>query len=166
MATPLSSRINRIGDPVQAVLAQPVSLDQTGSLPSGTLLNGRVVALSASKPGKAGKIQFRFTQADGRTIDARLISAMPATADGWLRRQDAETPVWQVSPTHSTRLLNDMIQRRLGTNRAVWAQVLGINENTIPDVTTDEFIRFYNRDDVLVGAGDQIQVRFNCLPGD
>jgi hypothetical protein len=163
MATPLSSRINRIGDPVQAILEQPLVLDDTVSLPAGTLLNGRVVALRASKGEQSGQIQFRFTRADGEVPGGRPIAAMPATDDGWLRRQDAGTPVWQVSPTHSTRLLNEMIQRRLGTDRTVWAQVLGINANTIPDVTTDDFMQSYNRNDVLLGAGDRVELRFSCL---
>jgi hypothetical protein len=55
-----------------------------------------------------------------------------------------------------------MIQRRLGPDPAVWAQILGIPQNVIPDPSTDEFIRQYNRRDVLAGAGDTLQLR--CGP--
>lgn len=163
IATPLSSRIDRVGDPVQAVLEQALSLGETAVLPSGTLLNGRVIALRSPSHGQSGQIQFQFTHASGSAMDTQqTIDAMPATTDGWLRQSDVMGPVWQISPTRSTRLLNEIIQRRLGSNRAVWAQILGINENTIPDVTTDEFMHLYNRQDVLVGAGDRIQVLFTC----
>jgi hypothetical protein len=67
-----------------------------------------------------------------------------------------------VSATRSTRLLNMTLQRRLGTNRGVWAQKLGIHENIIPDPTTDEFIQTYNQRDVLVGAGDRMRLRLYC----
>jgi hypothetical protein len=87
---------------------------------------------------------------------------MAATEAGWLHQQDANTPVWQVSLNHSTRLLNAKLQRRLGTNQGVWASSLGISENVIPDITTDAFIETYHRNNVLVGAGDRIYVRFNC----
>lgn len=164
MATPLSSRINQLGDPVQAVLEKPLLLNENLSLPAGTLLRGKVVSIHPSQRRQAGSIQFCFTEVSGMTLDNELISAFPATTDGWLHQADADTPVWQVSPTRSTRLLNERLQRRLTSNRAVWAQVLGINENTIPDVTTDAFIYSYSRQDVLVGAGDHLLLRFNCMP--
>lgn len=162
MATPMSSRIDRVGDPLQAVLSHLITLAPGKVLPAGTLLKGKVISIKKGKSTDSGQIQFRFTQAITADNSPYIISAIPATPDGWLHQSDANTPVWGVSLTRSTRLLNERIQRRLGTNRAVWAQILGMNENTIPDPTTDEFIADYNRHDVLIGAGDRIQLQLSC----
>jgi hypothetical protein len=59
-------------------------------------------------------------------------------------------------------MLNQKIMQRLGTDRTVWAQILGINSSFIPDPSTDSFIRDYNRHDVLVGSGDVLQLRTGC----
>lgn len=163
MATPISSKLDRVGDVIQGVIEHPFSLSPRIVLPSGTMLKGRVVAVKAGeRSGPSGKIQVRFTQAISAAFGVLPIVAIPATEDGWLRQQDADTPVWQVSINHSTRLLNSKILRRLGTNQAVWASSLGLSENVIPDVTTDEFIENYHRNNVLVGAGDRIYLRFTC----
>jgi hypothetical protein len=163
MATPFSSRIDRIGDPLQAVLVHDFTMTDSQTLPAGTMLKGKVTGLRPSDQYQAGQIQVRFTQAAGTTMDSFTpLNAALATPDGWLHQEDAGTPVWHVALNRSTRLLNMMIERRLGSNRAVWAQILGIHENTIPDPSTDEFMGWYNRHDVLVGAGDQLQLRMQC----
>jgi len=166
MATPLSSRLDRVGEPIQAVLEHPLQLAPDLILPSGTMLKGRVVAVKRGEPnyGPPGRLRFQMVLATDQRIGNLLIMAQPATEGGWLSQQDANTSVWQVALNHSTRLLNEMIQRRLGTNQAVWAASLGINQNTIPDVTTDEFIERYHRNNLLVGAGDRIYLRFTCPP--
>ena len=164
MATPLSSRLDRVGDVLQAVLERLLTWGPELTLPSGTLLLGKVTAVKQGDPkgGPPGAIRFKMTQARNPAFGVLAISAMPITEGGWLHQQDANTPVWQVSLSHSTRLLNDMVQRRLGTNQGVWASSLGIQQNVIPDVTTDEFIEWYHRNNVLVGAGDRIYLRFEC----
>lgn len=159
LATPLSSRIDRVGDTVQAVLEKPLSLNETITLPAGTLLMGRITSLQAARQKSLGKIRFQLTRTNGAGLG---VTAIPATTDGWLSQTDAGGAVWQVSPTRSTRLLNEKIERRLGSNRAVWAQIIGLNENTIPDVTTNEFIQSYHRHEVLVGVGDEILMHFTC----
>lgn len=161
MATPVSSRIDRKGDRVRAVLAQAVSFPGQPEYPSGAILAGQVDKVQPSYRHQSGQLSLLFiileTEAGTRPIQARV-----ATVDGWLRQGDQNTPVWHVDLNHSTRLLNDKIQQRLGANRAVWASVLGINENTIPDPTSDEFIEQYNRRDVLVGAGDTLTLKWVC----
>jgi hypothetical protein len=162
LATPFSSRIDRVEDTLQAVLNHTVPLPNGQILPAGTMLKGQVSKLQHATAHTPGKILIRFSKAV--TVDGTVypISAMPATPDGWLQPSDADTSVWHVSPTRSTRLLTERIQRRLGTNRAVWAQILGINENIIPDPSTDEFMVTYNRHDVLAGAGDTLQLTLSC----
>ena len=164
MATPLSSRLDRVGDTVQGVLEHPFTWGTGVTFPSGTLLRGRITAVKQGEPtgGKPGALQFKMTQASNAAFGVQAISAMPITEGGWLRQQDANTTVWQVTLSHSTRLLNVLVQRRLGTNQGVWASSLGIQQNVIPDVTTDEFIEWYHRNNVLVGAGDRVFLRFEC----
>lgn len=163
MATPFSSRIDRVGDSLQAVLSQDLRVSERQTLPSGAILRGTVTGIRPSEPHEAGQIQVRFTKAGGPGMEAPVaIDASLATVDGWLHQSDADTPVWHVSLGRSTRLLNMMIQRRLGPDQTVWAQILGIHENVIPDPSTDEFIQQYNRHDVLVGAGDRLQLQLRC----
>lgn len=164
MATPLSSRLDRIGDAIQGVLEHPLQLQPDLILPSGTLLKGKVLGVKRGDPrgGPPGKIQVQWFQASNPAIGYLQVNAMPVTEGGWLRQQDANTPVWQVALGHSTRMLNSKILRRLGTNQAVWASSLGISSNVIPDVTTDEFVEQYHRNNVMVGAGDRIYFRFLC----
>lgn len=161
MATPVSSRINWVGDPVQAVLVQPLPLPDNTILPAGAVLKGKVLDVKASERSKPGliKLVFGITK---ETKTVGLFSAQINTQDGWLRQTDQNTLVWQVNPNHSTRLLNQRIQQRLGSDRAVWASVLGINENFIPNPTSDAFMVRYNRNDVLVGAGDTLKLQLNC----
>lgn len=161
MATPVSSRINWVGDPVQAILVQPLLLPDNTTLPAGALLKGKVLDVKASERSKSGVIKLVFDiRSEAKAVG--LYSAKIDTQDGWLRQADQNTPVWQVNPNHSTRLLNQRIQQRLGSNRAVWASVLGINENFIPNPTSDDFMVRYNRNDVLVGAGDTLKLQLNC----
>lgn len=162
LATPFSSRIDRTGDPLQAILNHTITLPTGQTLPAGTLLKGQVIGIQAANAKESGKIRIRFSQAITADATPYRISAAPATTDGWLRQQDADTGIWYVSQTRSTRLLNDRLQRRLGTDRAVWAQILGIHENVIPDPSSDAFMIHYNRHDVLAGAGDIIQLNLAC----
>ena len=164
MSTPLSSRLYRVGESVQGVLEHPMALSPTVTLPSGTMLQGRVTGVKVGeRTGPPGKIRIQFTKASTLDLGVIPLLALPDTEGGWLLPQDADTAVWQVSLSRSTRLLNSMVQRRLGTDRAVWASMLGIQENVIPDITTDSFIEQYHRNNVLVGAGDRIYLRFACL---
>jgi hypothetical protein len=167
MATPLSSRLDRVGDAIQAVLEHPVQLASDLVLPSGTRLKGRVTAVKSGEPngGPPGRLQFHMTLAQAPAIGNLQIQAEPATEGGWLSQADANTPVWQIALGRSTRLLNDMVARRMGTNQAVWASTLGIQQNVIPDISTDEFIERYHRNNLLVGAGDRIYLRFACPSG-
>jgi hypothetical protein len=161
MATPVSSRINWVGDPVQAILVEPLVLPDNTTLPAGALLKGKVLDVKASERAKSGVIRLVFEiKTEARAVG--LYSAKIDTQDGWLRQTDQNTSVWQVNPNHSTRLLNQRIQQRLGSDRAVWASVLGINENFIPNPNSDAFMVRYNRNDVLVGAGDTLKLQLNC----
>ncbi len=163
MSTPLSSRLYRLGEPVQGVLEHPLALNEALTLPSGTMLQGRVTGVKVGeRTGPPGKIRIQFTKASTLDVGVIPVWAAPDTEGGWLLPQDANTSVWQVSLSRSTRLLNNMVQRRLGTDRSVWASMLGIRENVIPDITTDSFIEQYHYNNVLVGAGDRIYLRFNC----
>lgn len=162
MATPFSSRIDRVGDALQAVLVRPLVWGPNQVMPSGTLLKGRVSAVKPAGRGAVAQIGVKFSEAIQAMAGSQQVFVVLATPDGWLRQTDADTDVWRVSPTRSTRLLNTRVQGRLGTNRALWAQMLGINQNIIPDPGTDEFIRTYNRNDVLVGAGDRLKLWFLC----
>lgn len=165
MATPFSSRIDWVGDPLQAVLSNALVLPNGQTLPAGTKLRGKVKDIRPSERNNAGEILVQFTRASGPGVEVPVaIDAYPATVDGWLRQSDADTPVWHVSLQRSTRLLTMKIQRRLGADRAVWAQVLGIHRNMIPNPSTDEFMQTYNRHDVLVGAGDRLQLQLGCGP--
>jgi hypothetical protein len=158
LATPFSSRINRVGDQLQAILIHQTALGSQMVFPSGTLLKGRVADVQASTAKRTAAIRIRFSDING----LRYWQAEPDTSDGWLRQPDENSPIWLVSAERSTRLLNMALQRRLGTNRAVWAQRLGIYENIIPDPTTDEFIDAYHRNDVLAGAGDRLRLKLVC----
>lgn len=162
MATPFSSRIDRVGDALQAVLVRPLVWGPNQVMPSGTLLKGRVSAVKPAGRGGVAQIGIKFSEAIQAMAGSQQVFVVLATPDGWLRQTDADTEVWKISPTRSTRLLNTRVQGRLGTNRALWAQMLGINQNVIPDPGTDEFIRTYNRNDVLVGAGDRLKLWFLC----
>lgn len=162
MATPFSSRIDRVGDALQAVLVRPLVWGPNQVMPSGTLLKGRVSAVKPAGRGAIAQIGIKFSEAIQAMAGSQQVFVVLATPDGWLRQTDADTDVWKISPTRSTRLLNTRVQGRLGTNRALWAQMLGINQNIIPDPGTDEFIRTYNRNDVLVGAGDRLKLWFLC----
>ncbi|MHB8734364.1 MAG: hypothetical protein ACYC6M_03575 [Terriglobales bacterium] len=75
----LSSASNRPGDPVTAVLLQPVQL-QGGLLPAGTRLEGKVVQAAPSRAfGHNGQLRFNFDQlelATGQQVMA------PATVQG------------------------------------------------------------------------------------
>lgn len=161
LATPVSSRINWAGDEIQAVIVHPLTLPDQSTIPAGTLIQGKVQQVSASRGSQSGTIKLTFRLVS-RASDLARFAASVATPDGWLRQTDRNTPVWQVNPNHSTRLLNQKIERRLGSNRAVWASVLGINENVIPNPTSDAFMAHYNQHDVLVGAGDTLKLQFVC----
>ena len=161
MATPVSSRINWKGDPIQAVLISPLALSTVTVLPAGTLLKGKVADVKAYTPKQPGGLRLTFNMAVPLS-GPMPIAAELVTPDGWLRQTERNTPVWQLNPNHSTRLLNEKIQRRLGADRTVWASVLGINENVIPNPTSDAFMIRYNKNDVLVGAGDRIGLRLIC----
>ena len=156
----MSSRLNWKGDQVQAVLEHSMALGPNLLFPAGTMLFGQVTAVDRRQ--LPGKLKFEMTQAQVQSLGVVPIQAVPATEDGWLQLKDADTPVWHISLRRSTRLLNAMVRRRLPANPGVWASSLGINRNVIPDVTTDEFIAQYHRQDVLVGAGDRIYLRFSC----
>jgi hypothetical protein len=161
MATPVSSRINWAGDPVKAILSQPLEVSPQMTWPAGTMIHGKVAKVNASGHGKPGRIQLRFMSAVS-SIGKAPFQAWPDTPDGWLRLTNQNTDSWRVSPKRSTRLLNQKIQQRLGSNRAVWASVLGMNQNTIPQVDSDNFMQDYNRNDVMVGAGDTLKLQFIC----
>lgn len=161
MATPVSSRINWVGDSVEAILTQPLALSGQTSLPAGTLLKGKVTQVKSSQDFKAGMIRLIFQKTPGLP-GQKDFSAQVATPDGWLRQGDRNTTVWRPSPTRSTRLLNQKVEQRLGSNRAVWASVLGMNQNTIPQVNSDDFMAQYNKNDVMVGAGDSLKLRRSC----
>jgi hypothetical protein len=161
MGTPLSSRINWVGDPVKAVLLQPLEVSPQMTWPAGSIIQGKVVGVNAFGHGKPGGLLLRFMTASSQTGKGPLL-AQPDTSDGWLRITDQNTNVWMVSPSRSTRLLTQKIQQRLGSNRAVWASVLGLNQNTIPQVNSDHFMQDYNRDDVMVGAGDTLKLQCIC----
>lgn len=161
MATPFSSRINRKGDALQAILVRPVHLNSGMILRSGAKLTGYVTDVKSSANSThtaTGRIRVQFTDATGQND----VNFIPATEDGWLHQADANSAVWKVAADRSTRLLNMMLRRRLGYNRAVWAQILGIRENVIPNPDTDEFIYNYHQRDVLVGAGDHLTLRTVC----
>lgn len=162
VATPVSSRINWAGDPVQAILVHPLSLYNQTSLPAGTVLKGKVLAVEPSHGKQSGKIRIGFVLGDPKG-GLHLFPAKIATPDGWLSLHEQNTDVWRINPNHSTRLLNQKIEQRLGSSRAVWVSVLGINENTIPDPTSDAFMIRYNRNDVMVGAGDSLKLRIDCF---
>lgn len=161
MSTPVSSRINWVGDPVNAVLLRPLEVSQQMAWPAGAIIQGKVVQVNAFGPGKPARIRLRFMTASSPTGKGPLL-AQPDTSDGWLRLADQNTDSWTVSPNRSTRLLNQKIQQRLGSNRAVWASVLGMNQNTIPQVDSDHFMKNYNRNDVMVGTGDTLKLQFIC----
>lgn len=165
LSMPLSSRISRPGEPVAAVLVQQTAIRPDVLLPPGSRLNGRVLKTAPhQRTGEPGRLMLVFTEAltlNGRTED---ITAMAATPDGWLKPDDAGTSAWQPTANRSTRLLNQRIMRRLGSDQAVWGQILGIRGNRIPDPTTDRFMVEYHRHDLLMGAGDRIQLRLGC-PG-
>ncbi|WP_373530970.1 hypothetical protein [Vampirovibrio sp.] len=161
MATPVSSRINWVGDRVEAVLSEPLALSPQSTLPAGSLMKGRVAAVKLSARNKPGSIRLQFTLASPLPPHTPFIAQIN-TPDGWLRQTDENTNSWTVSPLRSTRLLNQKIQQRLGSDRAVWASVLGLNQNTIPAVESDRFMRDYNRNDVMVGAGDRLQLQLLC----
>jgi hypothetical protein len=162
MATALSSRINRVGDPVEAVLKNPLLVAETDLLPAGTVLKGKVAAIQRGTGRKSGQLQIVFNGTAGYDSYPLPFAGMVNTPDGWLHQQDAETAVWHPAPNRSTRMLNQKIMQRLGTDRTIWAQILGINSSVIPDPSTDSFMRDYNRHDVLVGAGDALQLRTGC----
>ncbi|HEY9687129.1 MAG TPA: hypothetical protein V6C52_09160 [Coleofasciculaceae cyanobacterium] len=162
MATALSSRINRVGDPVEAVLKEPLIVAETDLLPAGTVLKGKVAAIKRASGGKPGQFQVVFNRTAGYDGYPLPFAGMVNTSDGWLHQQDANTAIWQLAPNRSTRLLNQKIMQRLGTDRTVWAQILGINSSFIPDPSTDTFMQDYNRHDVLVGTGDLLQLRTGC----
>jgi hypothetical protein len=162
MATALSSRINRVGDPVEAVLKAPLLVAETDLLPAGTVLKGKVAAIQKAAGGKPGRLQVVFNRTAGYDSYPLPFAGTVNTPDGWLHQQDENTTVWQPAPNRSTRMLNQKIMQRLGTDRTVWAQILGINSSFIPDPSTDSFIRDYNRHDVLVGSGDVLQLRTGC----
>lgn len=160
LATPVSSRINSVGDPVKAILAVPITLKDLSQLPVGTSLTGYVKAVESSTENRrSGRLQMVFNSARLPSGEIGIINLIPDTPDGWLSLSDGVLSVWTVTPQHSTRLLNTMIRRRLPSDRAVWSQALGLNTSGIPDPDTDEFIQEYNRHDVLLGAGDRLRVR-------
>lgn len=161
MATPVSSRINWKGDPIEAVLTHDLPLSSSMILPAGSLLKGKVAAVKSSEDVKKGEIRLTFTIPANQSGSA-FFPAQVATPDGWLRQRDENTPVWQLDPNRSTRLLNQKIEQRVTSNRAVWASVLGINQNTIPQIGSDEFMVQYNRNDVMVGVSDTLKLRLNC----
>lgn len=161
MATPVSSRINWKGDPIEAVLTHDLPLSRSMILPAGSLLKGKVAAVKSSEDVKKGEIRLTFTIPANQSGSA-FFPAQVATPDGWLRQQDENTPVWQLDPNRSTRLLNQKIEQRVTSNRAVWASVLGINQNTIPQIGSDEFMAQYNRNDVMVGVSDTLKLHLNC----
>ncbi len=162
LSSPLSSRIDHRNDLVNAVLVDRVS--QNGlSLPSGTHLEGRLLKVSPASTQQEGRLMVVFTRAILARGESQAITAMADTEDGWLDRADTGH-AWEATPNHSTRLLNQKLMRRLGTDRAVWGQILGIRGNHIPDPTTDQFIVDYHARDVLLGAGDVLRLRLGC-PG-
>jgi hypothetical protein len=159
LSTPLSSRINRVGNKIQAVLATPTMINGQ-NLPTGTMITGRVTAVESSTiVHRSGRIRILFTDIASPASGATAVNLVPDTPDGWISQADTHLPVCKVMPGHSTRLLNAMIRRRLPCDRAVWNQVLGINSSDIPDPSTDEFIVEYHHHDVLLGAGDWLRLR-------
>lgn len=165
LSTPLSSRINRVGQPVQAVLGEPVTLSDGQDLPTGTTLTGQITAVESSDVVRhPGRLKLIFTMAKLPSSETRGIYLMPDTPDGWLNKADTYLTACKLVPGHSTRLLNSMLRRRLPCDRAVWNQVLGINSSTIPDPSTDEFMQEYNRHDVLLGTGDWLRLRSAVAP--
>lgn len=160
LSTPMSSRINSVGYRVQGVLTAPLKLPDGTILPTGTAVVGRLLAVEPYRRVKqSGRLRLAFTDALLPNGQIQRIRLLPDTPDGWLTMADGALSVWTVMPGHSTRLLNTLIQRRLPCDRSLWSQILGINSNSIPDPTSDEFMIEYNRHDVLIGAGDWLRVK-------
>ncbi len=160
MVTPLSSRINHRGDALEARLTESIMLNEQ-LLRSGTRLLGRVTDVESGRRKDGGRIQVLF---DKLADDVKVypVSAAFATEDAWLRISDADTAVWSVSLMRSTRLLSQKLMRKLGADRAVWNQILGLNQNSVIDPSSDAFMREYNRHDVLIGSGDRVRVFVRC----
>lgn len=165
LSTPVSSRINRVGNPVQAVLRESVIFKEC-QLPSGTTLHGQVDAVESSTVRRRapGRIRVVFTDAFLPTGEVENVTWIPDTPNGWLTQVDGIIPAVKSMPGHSTRILNNIVRRRLPADRAVWNQALGINTNDIPDPSTDEFMQTYNKHDVLLGAGDFLRLRYFPYP--
>jgi hypothetical protein len=165
LSTPVSSRISRVGSPVRAVLREVGKLGEEMILPPGTLLQGRVERVESSNGRQEGRIQLVFTEALLPTGEVDTVNLIPDTPDGWIRRlEGVALTACKIMPGHSTRLLNNMVRRRLPCDRSLWAQVLGMNSSEIPDPSTDEFMERYNRRDVLLGAGDWLRLRVYPYP--
>jgi hypothetical protein len=80
----LSSKTGKQGDPVNAVVTQPV-LDAKGQIeiPQGAILRGRVLrAHAAGKWGQNGALRFTFNQVDFPQGAQQQVSGVPAAVDG------------------------------------------------------------------------------------
>lgn len=84
LQTELTSKANKQGDAVDAVVTQPV-MDSTGGIeiPQGAILRGRVLrARAAKKWGKNGALRFTFNQVDFPQGPQQQVSGVPTAVDG------------------------------------------------------------------------------------
>ncbi len=80
----LSSKTGKRGDPVSAVVTQPVlSAQGQIEIPQGAILRGRVLRASAAeKWGRNGALRFTFNQVDFPQGAPQQVSGVPAAVDG------------------------------------------------------------------------------------
>ncbi|HEY6767971.1 MAG TPA: hypothetical protein VI386_24715 [Candidatus Sulfotelmatobacter sp.] len=120
MVTPLSSATSKKGDPVEALITQPLVASDHLILPEGSLIKGSVVQVQpARRLGRNGQLRILFHQvAPPNGLDQKIQTSLEgvAVAKGQHLKLDAEGGAQVTTP--KTRYLTTGIQIMLAASQA------------------------------------------------
>lgn len=157
VATAFSSKMNRVGEPVQVFLSNATTTPEGTALPSGTRLYGKIAEILYNKHRDPAGIRLLFLWAQPPGRPTVPIRGVVAGNDGVLTAQSFD--IYTPSPNRSYATLKFRIRAILSSDQAVWNQVLGVNQSPLVDYESDSFMEWYNRHAVLIGVGDTLRLR-------
>jgi len=85
----INSRVSSVNDTFLAAVTQPVKVRDSVMLPTGTIVEGRVLSIKSAGPGQAGTMAVGFEtlkiSGETRRIDGMMITPVTAESSGAFR---------------------------------------------------------------------------------
>lgn len=159
LSTPLYTKFNKVGDRVSAIVQRPTITPQGYFLPAGTKLSGEVTTIVPAEANQMGHMALEFDEAvtpygDRYDIDAEIAVENDLTPMNFVE-------VVQTVPDRSFDALKAQIKTLMGSRVGTAQGKLNVYEDPTVVVRTDRILYNVDRNDVLVGVGDVIRLRFD-----